>query len=133
MLLDPIDLSAIKAIAHDGINLQVLIQSQDKFALQTFPAPQQALEGIKQLAQGINKLQLSTRLEPIKRISVTSSTVKTIGYDAPNRFLEVEFKSGSLYRYQDVPEPVFIAFLATSSKGGFLNAMVKPFFEFEQL
>lgn len=39
----------------------------------------------------------------MKRISIESSSIKSIGYDYENIVLEVEFTRGSVYRYENVP------------------------------
>ena len=39
--------------------------------------------------------------------------------------LEVEFKSGGLYQYYNVPESVFHDFMASDSKGKFLNVYIR--------
>jgi hypothetical protein len=40
--------------------------------------------------------------------------------------LEVEFRSGAVYRYFAVPRRVFEEFLAAESKGSFFNRIIKP-------
>jgi hypothetical protein len=40
----------------------------------------------------------------MERHSVTSSNVKSIGYDASSSTLEVEFNSGGIYQYYSVPK-----------------------------
>jgi lysyl-tRNA synthetase class 2 len=40
--------------------------------------------------------------------------------------LDVEFTSGTKYRYFAVPERVFHEFLAAESKGVFFNRRIKP-------
>ena len=40
----------------------------------------------------------------MKRNPVTSSTIAAIGSDAKSQTLEVEFLSGFLYQYFDVPQ-----------------------------
>lgn len=49
--LEKVDLSAIKAIAHDGAALQVLIERSGSFQIEQIPAPEQAFQGIQQLAR----------------------------------------------------------------------------------
>lgn len=56
---------------------------------------------------------------------VTSSNVRSIGYDAATSTLEVEFHSGGIYQYFDVPEMVYAALMRVSSKGRYLNDHVK--------
>ncbi len=59
------------------------------------------------------------------RTSVSSSNIRSIGYDAKAQILEVEFKSGGIYQYLNVPEDVFDRFMAASSKGRFFDQRVK--------
>ena len=60
------------------------------------------------------------RREPVK-----SSVVRAIGYDARNRVLEVEFHSGRVYEYFDVPRRVFDTLRTTDSVGKYFNEVVK--------
>jgi hypothetical protein len=51
------------------------------------------------------------------RKPVTSSNIKSVGYDPATKTLEVEFLSGSLYRHEDVPQHVYDEFMAADSNG----------------
>lgn len=64
----------------------------------------------------------------MNRIAVTSSNVASIGYDSESMTLEVEFRSGGIYQYFDVPESVYQALMSASSVGQFLNANIKNCF-----
>ena len=67
-------------------------------------------------------------------IPVTSSNIKSIGYDIEESELFVSFNGGpSVYRYTDVPIKVFNKFLEHESKGAFFARQVKDCFEFEKL
>ena len=55
------------------------------------------------------------------RIPVNSSNILSIGYDKQSSVLEVEFSSGSVYQYLDVPEHLHNELMQASSLGGFLN------------
>jgi hypothetical protein len=55
----------------------------------------------------------------MNRRPVTSSNVASIGWDQD--VLEVEFKSGHLYEYHDVPESVYQACLGADSIGRFVR------------
>lgn len=57
----------------------------------------------------------------MNRILVTSTNICSIGYDQQSGTLEVEFTSGDIYQYYDVPEHLYREFLHASSFGGFLN------------
>lgn len=55
------------------------------------------------------------------RTHVTSSNIRSIGYDPQSKILEVEFTSGDVYQYFDIPKHLYDEFLRASSHGGFLN------------
>jgi hypothetical protein len=61
----------------------------------------------------------------VGRVVVDSTSVTSIGYAVETRILEVEFRSGAVYRYFDVPSEVFGAFLMAESKGVYFNRAVK--------
>jgi hypothetical protein len=54
-----------------------------------------------------------------------SSNIASFGYNAVNRVLTVEFKSGGRYEYFEVPSAVFAAMKAADSKGQFLAQSIK--------
>lgn len=61
----------------------------------------------------------------MKRSEVTSSNIKSVGYSPIRRKLEVEFKSGDVYRYKGVPNSVYKNFMSSDSKGKYLNKDIK--------
>jgi hypothetical protein len=63
-------------------------------------------------------------LADVKRTPVVSSMMASVGYDAKWRVLEIEFRSGDVYEYVDVPPEVFHALRVTSSKGRLFNARI---------
>ena len=63
----------------------------------------------------------------MRRRSVDSSAVVSVGYDAPARVLEVEYAGGAVYRYLDVPSRVHEQLLRAESVGGYVNRRVKPY------
>ncbi len=63
----------------------------------------------------------------MRRSPVESSTLRSIGYDAHRRELELEFlDSGDIYRYFDVSAAEYAEFMAADSKGTYLNQVFKP-------
>lgn len=66
----------------------------------------------------------------MERQNVTSSNIKSVGYDKETNTLEVEFNNGGIYQYFDVPEQVAEALLAASSVGGYLASNVKNSYRF---
>lgn len=64
----------------------------------------------------------------MKRITVDSKNIKSIGHDRETWILEVEFHSGLVYQYQNVPRVVYAAILIAPSAGSYLyrNVISKP-------
>lgn len=132
-ILEKVDLSAIKAIAHDGSTLQVLVERDGDYRIESLPAPRQAFQGLLQLARFATLTKVSSSgatareqlLAEIKMLPVKSSNIAAIGYSDVCQVLQVDFNRGSRYRYFNVPSGVFEAFLAAPSKGKFLNSVVK--------
>lgn len=61
----------------------------------------------------------------MKRIAVSSSCLRAIGYDADAEVLEVEFQNGSRYRYERVPAETVAELLAADSLGRYFNLVFK--------
>lgn len=54
-----------------------------------------------------------------------SRAVVSAGYDAGKLELELEFRSGHLYRYADVPASVYAWLLRIENKGAFVRRMIQ--------
>ena len=67
------------------------------------------------------------------RQSVSSSNIRSIGYDAASSTLEVEFHGGGVYQYYGVPENVYSALMRASSKGRYLNDHIKDRYRCRQV
>ena len=61
----------------------------------------------------------------MERAAIDSSAIAAIGYDTRTAILEVEFRSGRVYRYYGVPRSVHRNLLAANSRGRFLNRYIK--------
>jgi KTSC domain len=66
----------------------------------------------------------------IVRHEIESSSIATQGYDAATSTLELQYASGGVYQYFDVPPAVYAQFLAADSKGGFVNSVIKKHYRF---
>ncbi len=69
----------------------------------------------------------------IKRISVASSSIASIGYDAKNKILEIEFHHGAVYQYFDVPKEVYDGLMGAGSMGSFFMNEIKTKFSNQKL
>jgi hypothetical protein len=61
----------------------------------------------------------------ISRAPVESSCIASVGYAEARGILEVEFRSGAIYRYLRVLPEIHIALLESPSKGAYLNRHIK--------
>ena len=61
----------------------------------------------------------------MKRDNVNSSNLASVGYDADNQILEIEFKHGGIYQYSNVPEPVYMGLMNASSHGQYFDRFIK--------
>lgn len=66
----------------------------------------------------------------MRLFDVISENIDTIGYDGCRSVLQVQFKDGSVYEYQNVPLSIFEAFQKTRSKGRFLHRSIKGRYRF---
>lgn len=65
--------------------------------------------------------------------AVSSSLVKSIGYDRQTETLEIEFGSGRVYQYYGVPGRLHVEIMQAPSKGQFFNACIKDQFRYSQI
>lgn len=70
----------------------------------------------------------------MERTPVTSTTMSSVGYDPEESTLEIEFTTGEIYQYHDVPLEIYEGLLNAPSLGRYFNFVIKPLgFEFERL
>ncbi len=61
----------------------------------------------------------------MERLTIDSSVINSVGYDPTRRVLELEFASGAIYEYLDVPEAEYQSLLKAPSPGAFFNEEIK--------
>jgi hypothetical protein len=69
----------------------------------------------------------------MNRIPVSSSNIRSIGYDPQSAVLKVEFTSGDVYQYFDVPEHLYQGLMNASSKGQFLNDYIRHSYRYQKV
>jgi len=69
----------------------------------------------------------------MERVPLRSRAVASAGYDAATRTLEIEFTSGRVYRYRDVPASVYEWLLRVPSKGTYVSRSIVDTYEFEDV
>ena len=65
----------------------------------------------------------------MKRLPVTSSGIRSVGYDDDAGHMEVEFHNGRLYRYHQFPKRLHSKFLNARSIGDFFHVEIRPFYK----
>lgn len=78
------------------------------------------------------KLKLE-EIADMEREMVASSTILSVGNESVSETLEIEFKSGGVYQYYNVPESVYNDFMASDSKGKFHHVYIKNSFPYSRV
>ena len=61
----------------------------------------------------------------MERTPVSSSNLRSIGYESETSTLEVEFNHGGVYQYHGVPQEVFDSLMQAGSHGIYFNQNIK--------
>ena len=69
----------------------------------------------------------------MNRTPVSSSNVASVGYDVSSSTLEVEFLSGAVYQYFNVPEFEWQSLMQASSHGTYLSANIRERYQYIRL
>jgi len=64
-------------------------------------------------------------MNKVRRLPIDSTSIVSMGYDEARRLLDIEFLSGDVYRYFEVPAWEYENFLGAPSKGTYLNQEFK--------
>jgi hypothetical protein len=66
----------------------------------------------------------------MRRKHVASAAISSVGYDERSSVLEVEFSSGAVYDYLNVPPKVYKALMKAPSKGSFVSRKIRDRYPF---
>ena len=69
----------------------------------------------------------------MKRESVESSNIASIGYDEASHTLEIEFLNGNVYQYFDVPKNIYEGIMKASSHGEYLASQIKGNYRYSKV
>jgi len=69
----------------------------------------------------------------MERYSVASSNVSSVGYDENTQTLEVEYLTGAIYQYYNVPQNIYEGMMDSPSKGRFLNLYIKDYYPYSRV
>jgi len=62
---------------------------------------------------------------------VKSSNIDSVGYENEN--LYIQYQSGAIYKYKNVPKVIYESLMDSDSKGRYMNSSIKTKFEYERL
>lgn len=65
------------------------------------------------------------------RTKVESSNIESVGYDG--NILEIEFNSGAIYQYENVPIRVYDVMMKADSVGKYFNAHIKSKYNYRRV
>ena len=99
----------------------------DSYPLNMNTPPFYFKEFNKENTEKAYQLWIATRSK-ITMIPVTSSQIKSIGYDSGT--LYIEFNKGTVYTYSDVPELCFKLMLKVESAGKYFSEYIKGKYDF---
>jgi hypothetical protein len=69
----------------------------------------------------------------MQRTPVDSSMMASVGYDAASRTLEIEFRSGRVYQYFDVPRRIHRELMKAESHGCYFNDEIRDEYTYSQV
>lgn len=69
----------------------------------------------------------------MRRASVDSSNIASIGYKKTEKLLEIRFNNGSVYQYSDVPQDIYEGLQSAESKGKFFHSKIRTGFSFKKV
>ena len=64
---------------------------------------------------------------------VQSNNLRSIGYDQNTNTLEIEFHSGGIYQYFNVPESIYLAPMKAVSKGSYFHHYIKEHYRYKHV
>lgn len=64
------------------------------------------------------------------RTALDSTSLLAAAYQEPLALLELQFRSGALYRYFGVPASIYDGLLSAESKGRYFNSFIRKRFPF---
>jgi len=67
----------------------------------------------------------------MQRKQVKSSNVRSVGYDETKQILEIEFTSGAIYQYLNVPENIYVKLMTAPSIGKAVHELLRGKFDFK--
>jgi len=69
----------------------------------------------------------------MERLSVKSRILRSVGYDESTKILEIEFSSGVVYQFLNVPPKVYADLMKSGEIGKYFSEKIRPRFQTKQV
>lgn len=69
----------------------------------------------------------------MNRVQVSSSNLKSVGYDDSSKILEVQFKNGLIYQYENVPLNIYKELINSPSKGSYFHKNISLKYKYKKI
>ncbi len=69
----------------------------------------------------------------MEREPVQSGSIRSVGYEAETSTLEIEFQTGTIYQYSNVPSQVYDGLMRAPSKGSYLQTQIRSRYPYRQI
>lgn len=69
----------------------------------------------------------------MERQQISSSDIHLVGYDNQSQISEIEFHSGGIYQYFDVPASVYLTLMNATSKGTYFHKHIKVIYKYKRI
>lgn len=88
--------------------------------------------GVQKADDEFDNNEVYVKIEP-KPQEVDSSMMTDISYDEVTQKLVITFKSGTVYHYYDVEQPIFDGLEQAESKGQFFSRHIRPWYKYKRV
>jgi hypothetical protein len=69
----------------------------------------------------------------MKRTTVESSNLHSVGYDTKTHILEIQFNNGAVYQYFQVPQEVYVNLMTAESHEEYFDAVIRDRIQYQQV
>ena len=69
----------------------------------------------------------------MNRTPVSSSNLRSVGYDSEQSTLEIEFHGGRIYRYYGVPSRIYQGLMNAASHGSYHHQHIRDRYRYKQI
>jgi hypothetical protein len=63
---------------------------------------------------------------------VESSNIQAVGYEPDDQLLAIQFRSGDIYAYSDVPKSIYTDLMGAESKGKYFSRYIRHTYAWEK-